>query len=498
MLARLSGARQWNHPRFLLLHPDQAVAGGHTAEVRLHARAGFHAGLSRVFVGEQADLEEAYRKLEWLRTQAMLLAAGSVLMLGVIVWLIASVTRWTALNWAGAAMVLWAVSLTGFESEVAWLRGGLWEIAYFAARVSYAYCAALFILRFFVRPMPVFERVLFAIWAVNLLVLVAAWPSGFLAVSSVSFGVSSSAVFLVLVYVLFRRQGRRDPEATTIAGAIMVAHVFNLHDALWWNGAIEFGEPLLNHFAAIGFYAIVYVLLRRYTSMFAELTALKRNLERRVEERSREVAAGLVKIQALERDRAVMAERERLMSDMHDGVSTQVASALAAVETGRVSAADIAPMLRNLLHEIRMVIRSLDPAMANPAAVIAALRYRMSERGIAEEGRLAWDVGEGLERLRLTPAQSLNLMRILQEAIANAVRHSGARSISVVARAVPEERALSVRVVDDGSGFDAAAASGGYGLASMRRRARAIGAAFAVDARPQGGTEVSIRMSAPP
>jgi two-component system sensor histidine kinase UhpB len=95
----------------------------------------------------------------------------------------------------------------------------------------------------------------------------------------------------------------------------------------------------------------------------------------------------------------------------------------------------------------------------------------------------------------LAPHQRDDVLRIVREAIANAVRHGGARSISVALRRSPE--GVVVRIRDDGRGIAQATPGAyreGFGLRSMRERASALGGYLTVRERTRGGTELEVVM----
>jgi two-component system, NarL family, response regulator len=89
-----------------------------------------------------------------------------------------------------------------------------------------------------------------------------------------------------------------------------------------------------------------------------------------------------------------------------------------------------------------------------------------------------------------------NFLRITQEALANALKHSGAKKISVALNCEPSQVQLHLR--DDGKGFDPTTvgqASGGhFGLLDMRERTEKIGGQFFLNSRPDGGTEILVRV----
>src|ERR671917_174064 len=87
----------------------------------------------------------------------------------------------------------------------------------------------------------------------------------------------------------------------------------------------------------------------------------------------------------------------------------------------------------------------------------------------------------------------VELLRVLQEALTNARRHSGARNTEV--RLETEEGKVVAEVVDDGRGFDPGSRRIGIGLSAMRERVEALGGEFAVQSSPGEGTKVTVRAS---
>jgi two-component system sensor histidine kinase UhpB len=93
----------------------------------------------------------------------------------------------------------------------------------------------------------------------------------------------------------------------------------------------------------------------------------------------------------------------------------------------------------------------------------------------------------------LSPDVELVIYRIAQEGLTNALRHSGARSVTV--SLVADAETLTLRVVDDGKGLPANLPSGTAGIAGMRERALLVGGRLSIESRPDEGTEV--RLSIP-
>ena len=110
--------------------------------------------------------------------------------------------------------------------------------------------------------------------------------------------------------------------------------------------------------------------------------------------------------------------------------------------------------------------------------------------------QLDWQVqGEVPPQPWLDAPKALHLLRVVQEALVNAVRHGGATRVLLQVQARPA--GVVVSVIDDGRGIGAGEVAAGVGLASMRRRAALLGATLGVGPGPQGaGTEVRLEVAA--
>jgi signal transduction histidine kinase len=194
---------------------------------------------------------------------------------------------------------------------------------------------------------------------------------------------------------------------------------------------------------------------------------------------------------AREQQEAIIAERARILQDMHDGMGSQLVTALRLVKREDGDRAVAARNIEEALQDLRLIIDSLDDVSQGLMPKLADLRYRLEPR-LAELGiRLVWEVQSLTELATLPPQSALNAMRIVQEALNNAVKHAQPGAITVtVAR---HGDGAMIRVADDGGGFDPEATAGaGRGLSGMRKRAEQMGATVHVERRDGGGTAVSL------
>jgi PAS domain S-box-containing protein len=194
-----------------------------------------------------------------------------------------------------------------------------------------------------------------------------------------------------------------------------------------------------------------------------------------------------------ERQRLVDEERHRLMQDMHDGLGSTLVSALRAVERGALDAPRTAQVLRDCLDDLKLTIDSMEAQGADLVFLLATLRFRMEQRLEGAGIRLRWEVREVPELAWLMPRHSLHILRILQEAFSNIIKHAGAGEVVVSTQAGAQ--VVSVHIADDGRGFDPGAerSQGKRGMNNQRRRAAAIGASVEWTSGP-GGTRFSLHL----
>jgi signal transduction histidine kinase len=187
---------------------------------------------------------------------------------------------------------------------------------------------------------------------------------------------------------------------------------------------------------------------------------------------------------------AVLEDRRRMARDLHDGLAQELAYIsrnldLAAGEVTGETMAKLRPAVERAQTELRSAISALAPPRHQDAEI--ALADAASE--VAERFRveLKLDLVPGI---RLSPARTEALVRIACEAVANAARHSGARSVTV--RLERDASLVRLRVQDRGCGFDPTAPVSGFGLIGMRERARSVGGELSIRSVPGRGSEVDL------
>jgi signal transduction histidine kinase len=198
------------------------------------------------------------------------------------------------------------------------------------------------------------------------------------------------------------------------------------------------------------------------------------------------------------RELSVLEERARLARDLHDAVSQKLFSVrakarAAALLVGRDPARaaaeidSVADLAGQAHAELRAVIDGLSPPDLAENGLVASIRSYSVLVGRTYGGhvRVQADDLPPLDRSAQTA-----LYRVAQEAIGNALRHSGGAEVSVTVRR--RARSVQLEVADHGKGFDPATPSSGHGLDSMRERASAVSGRLSVTSSPDAGTAVRL------
>jgi signal transduction histidine kinase len=146
------------------------------------------------------------------------------------------------------------------------------------------------------------------------------------------------------------------------------------------------------------------------------------------------------------------------------------------------------------LHSVRRIATELRPALLDDLGLVAAVEWaaRDFEARTHITCRLSLPAGE----LAINRDQATAVFRIFQEALTNIARHSGATEVNV--HLAEEDRAVVLRVHDNGRGFDEPqiAERGSLGIVGMRERAAGAGGELTVHGIPVEGTSVSLRIPA--
>jgi signal transduction histidine kinase len=460
-----------------LLRPGANMIEVHQVSVR------YAAFRNATYVGPAKSIQPAYAHANFLQVtlvHAVIVALLVMFMLTLgLVWVRPAETGY---GWFSGATFCWAVyNWVLIEPHILLPPAGFWFSLPPIALGWFTICSALFINRMpgCDGPQPRTEQG-FLLFGVICTLTIFAHRLGSHQESWVQAYVWLPGLMLINAYIAWRllRAVRRQPvfEVKLWLLAAVVTLVVGAYDYLSdygivWQGSVHY----LSYTVSLVLIVFGLTLLSRVTRALTEAETLNRELEDRVAAKGRELEHNYARLQSLERERAISAERERMTTDMHDGIGGQLVHALAVIE-GNAAFQPLEPILRGALDDLRLIIDSSDPVEGNLLAVLSNFRAR-NERRVQQGGlRFLWQVTDLPSLPDFGPHKILQVLRVLQEALTNVLKHAHATEVTV-RTATGEDAsgrpAVLVDVIDNGRGYTPGRESG-RGLGNMRRRAREL------------------------
>jgi signal transduction histidine kinase len=255
-------------------------------------------------------------------------------------------------------------------------------------------------------------------------------------------------VGIALVVALSRRVWRtRDPLGALLLGGLVLIVVLGIHDLMIHLGASSLSDRYFQKWSTP-------VLIILTIALLARRVATQRSIESAlVEETFR---------------------RDELMRDLHDGVGSRLVALAFHARTLSKSAA-LVDEIQGLIHELQMIQQAVRTGPTQLSSLLADLRHLYARVG-GGQIPLSWDVKEGVDTLNLSARQAVATLRILEEAITNAMKHAKPERIIVRLERSDLKNAVVLSVIDDGPGQFQPGPHGG--LHNMQHRANQAGIAL--------------------
>lgn len=497
----------------VLLPLPQALLGpsANRVEIEVIGAPRRDAGLSSVWVGPLDELEPMHTALVNRQVRGTWVLSAAAVVMGTLALLLAWRARRSGYAWFGVASLLWAWRLTGLQTQVGdpvWTPIG--TVLFHASYAWFVALMALYALDAVGRRSARATRGL-AGWALLALALSAAawWLNAPLLHSAGLAGTLAVAVWLA--GLLLRTAWRERSLAAQLLSAVSVASaVLGARDFWVLRVLHDYGAWTWSRYTILLLLAVLaWLLVDEFSRSSAALKGLNRELQDRVAEKEAELQAAFEASRARERQQAVLAERDRVLREMHDGLGGRLVAALALTsQVARQSAAppggaprvvdeplrDLKLTLDDCLVELRLALDSLETDRRPLIEALAELRFRVEPSLRAAGVRLVWQVDEAASAAALPAEATLHVLRIVREALTNVIKHAQA-SVVWLRLEQQADGALALSVVDNGLHQREAAAGGdvgpstpkpGRGLVNMRKRADALSAELVSGPQPEG------------
>lgn len=484
---------QWVRPLWLPL----PGAGAQALElvVALPVPAGSYHAVSRIWVGPRDVLENRWLWRVRAQTglpQAVSLTLAVLGLFALTLWLRRPDEAIYGLFALGTAA--WMVrNLHYYVSPPVSSAGQDWF--WWATHASMAWVmltALLFALRFASRRAQWLER---ALIGSVLLVSVVSMPLWLRQLDMVvlQYAVTACVAAVGTAWVTWLAWRERRTELRLMALALVTGVLLGGHDLAVLAGWAWPEHIFLMPFATlIVMLSFLHAVQRRYVGTVEQVQAENSQLQEDLDEQVSALQAQNAQLREVERQQALLLERQRIMADMHDGLGSSLLSALVAMEQGSMSHEQCVEVLRECVDDLRLVIDSLEPVGHDLVSLLATMRYRLGKRLQIGGLKLDWDVQDLPPLAWLEPPDALHVLRLMQEALNNVLKHAGASRVRMVTR--HHGSYVEIRVEDDGAGFDLENVQHGRGLKSQIKRAQRLGGKLRVDSSPGMGTRLSLRL----
>jgi signal transduction histidine kinase len=263
---------------------------------------------------------------------------------------------------------------------------------------------------------------------------------------------------------------------------------------LWWSRAFTAAGAALNIALVMLAIQLIYGDMRRRAQQTTDLRDQKRELERQVAERTRELTSLSTHLQEVSEQ-----EKAALSRELHDELGGLLVAARMDLSwlQQRLPTSDPAIEQRfRRIHESlsagvdlkRRVVEELRPTLLDNMGLFSALRWQFKET--CRRNGLQCTEQIPAEEPRIDPFASIGIFRVGQEALNNILKHSGAKRAHLSVQI--DDELFVLEVTDDGRGIaaDRLKNNVSHGLTSMRHRVTALGGTWSVECPSSGGTIV--------
>lgn len=487
--------RAWIKPQYFLLSAPLLREGENVLLVRVSGLSAYQPGFGTVIVGDPAAVQARYEKGLFERFNIKLFHFAILAVLGgifLMLWLLRR--QDTVYGWFALSEIASAIYNYNYVASSPWPLAGTdsWQAFVAVFYLLAGACYALFLLRFCERRFPRVEKLIGLVCAIAFAVALLA-PDWLGPHRSPLFIAGGLFYYVSIGWLLWLAVREPRTDYRVLAVCLLIPIFVSFHDYAMFFGWLRSDTPWLGLTEVLPLIGIAFVLAHRFVSAMHRIETFNVELQREVDAATQKLGATLAREHELALANSRAGERLQLTRDLHDGFGGTLVGAIAQLEAApeNTPKSNVVDLLKEMRDDLRLVIDSTTCEQADLPELLAPLRHRTGRLLEAAEIDSYWHLRD-LDGVEMDSARSLDLLRLLQEALTNVFKHSRARRVDVHLERV--DRQLQVRVRDDGrglSGPDSPAVGGGAGFGSMRMRAHRLGGSLHIDSAP-GGTELRL------
>jgi signal transduction histidine kinase len=496
-------SRSWVTPQYFLIDKPLLHVGENTLLVRVSGLAAYQPGLGTVQIGDDSAIQPLYRSGVRWRYDVRLFNFAISAVLGILfgmLWLLRR--RDTVYGWYALSTLFGAGYGWNYVSASTWPFGSTdaWQAFVVALLVASTCSFTVFLLRFCERRWPRTETIL---GLVSLAAFVFALLNPHRMGPWRNLWVLPTILFYYVTIATFLWHAARSQriEVRVLGVSMLLPILLSFRDLALYLELIHGNNYIGALTSPVTLLGMAFAVAWRFSLAMRRVEGFNIELKHEVDVAIRQLGDTLAREHTLALDNTRIGERLNLVRDLHDGFGGSLLGAIAALENPQRTPEPtrVVSTLKELRDDLRLVIDTTTHEQdSDLAGLLAPLRHRWSQRLDGAEMDSRWQL-EGLDGLHLGPARSLDLLRLLQEALTNVLKHSHASRVNITVQCTDTQ--LSIEVRDDGNGFDPTAIrgshGGGAGLASLHSRARRLGAELALDTAPGRGLALSLKAPLP-
>ena len=471
--------------------PDFWKPGLNKITFEIYATKGQSNGLSAVTVGNFEMLDTVFYRLQyWLKVNLLMGLAWLSTVLGLLSLVVSRILKKdTVYLWFGMASLAnaaanFALSDTKPIINIQWFN---WFI--FSARFLSAQMFLMMFAAFFNKLSPKLRNASIAFMLLSV-TLVALSNNNRLLVSIIYLPVFLTGCTLLFwtAYSVWKIR-RLDHVAALVL--MFLLFLAGLSDWLRLTSASAFEGVYFIPYALSGVMVVFGgLLLALMAHALVDHQALSNELELRVEHRTAELNKLHKYLLNTEVEHSKEQERTRLLRDMHDGFGSQLVFARMMSQKNTLSQTDLTTILDDCISDLHLVVDTISNEGRSLSDALLDFRFRIQMRVFSSEIKFHWEF-DLYEFYEIPHQKTLQILRILQEAVSNSIKHANAKNIWIVAAYEPNIE-LKVSVSDDGFGENLKAHAG-RGLKNMKTRAKSINSDLVI-VFSETGSHVTFRM----
>jgi signal transduction histidine kinase len=497
---------QWYRPMLIPLPPKLLHSGGQPNIIKV--RQSTHEPyifIARPYIGAMFDLSLVYEVTMFLSSTLANASNLFCLVVGVFLicaWIVAPKDK--VFGFAGGTSMLWAVLFTlALWTYMPLNMHKLWRWSVFLATGGVVTVISMFILSFIDEPFnKIFTRIMV----------------GFASIAPIVYGIGGSQtesfldvfwtgpLLLAFAYACMRLAFYCFRVKSTLSIVFLINLIITLILAVHDYGVVTGGLTFLAsadqewgwsslflesiYLTHLGFPFLLlimgYILLGQYRSHVHSVENSNVHLQNCLSERELELSLSHEYQKKVERLDAARLERERIYQDVHDGLGSRLVTTVFSIRRGNAKPSDIEIQLLDCMADLRMVINAENDRNCDMQTAI--FDYCSNQEFLLQSDTfsLSYDICHG-PGIYFSLQNHLNVLRILQEAMTNIIKHAKASEIRI--KLEQTETYLTLCISDDGQGLIASSGdstqlnfglSGGNGLTGMAARAKATGGEFSL------------------